>query len=212
MNHKMNVNPWRSIWTNPRKTIREIVNICPKKGFYIISVLFSFQYLLNLAQSFSLGFYFQPIVIVIGSAILSTFVGLLLFHLSSYSLYWTGKIFKGVATITHIRASVAWSSLPYAINIIMWFLFLLTTTNPTFVQAGRSISFLFVNLISIIVAIWSMVLLVQTIKEVQEFSYAKAIGNYILGMILYFFFLFSIYYALFFSSYLAAIYLINLTA
>jgi len=192
MMHKMNLNPWMTMWTNPRKTIREIVNISPKKGMFILACIFGLQYLLSLAHSMSLGQNYSPLVILIASLVCAPFIGYFWFYVFSGCVYWTGKLFKGQSQFFQILSSVAWSAIPYILNVLMWFIFLATSTFTVFVQQTEGFTFFFINLISLITAIWSLILVLKCIKEVQDFSYWKSIGNYLAGLVVYFLILFGI--------------------
>lgn len=202
--HQMNLNPWLSMWTNPRKTIREIINIKPRKGMFLLAMIFGLQYMLNFAHSFSLGMYFHPLFILIASIVVSPLLGYFWFYLFGVCLYWTGKIFKGQAKFAQILSSVAWSSVPYIINILMWFLFLATSTFTIFVQYSEGYTFFFISIISLITAVWSLVIILKCLIEVQDYSFWKSIGNYLLSLALYFLVLFIIGSFFAFASYIVA--------
>lgn len=190
MKYEMNLNPWISMWKNPRKTIREIVNIAPQRGLFLLAVIFGLQYLLNIAHTMSLGKSFSPAMLLIGALVLSWIVGFIWFYAFGACLYWTGKLFKGQSKFFQLRASVAWASVPYILNILMWIVFLATSTFTIFVEYSQGFTFFFISCVTLITAIWSLILLIQCVKEVQDFSYWRAIGNYIVALILYFFLLF----------------------
>jgi len=192
MMHKMNLNPWVTMWTNPRKTIREIVNIAPRKGMFLLAFFFGLQYLLNLAHTMSIGQNFSPLMILISAVILAPLIGYFWFYVFGGCLYWTGKLFKGQGKFFQILSSVAWSSIPYILNVLMWFLFLVTSTFTIFVKNSEGFTFFFINFITLITAIWSLVLVIKCIKEVQDFSYWKSIGNYLAALVVYFIILFGI--------------------
>ena len=190
--HQMNLNPWISMWTNPRKTIREIVNISPRKGFFLLAVFFGLQYLLNFAHTFSLGIHFDPIFILIVSIVVSPILGYFWFYLFGACLYYSGKMLKGQSRYFQILSSMAWSSVPYILTVFMWFLFMVTSTYSVFIQQTDGFTFFFISLVILISAIWSLVLILKCLMEVQEFSCWRAIGNYLLGLVFYYIALFAV--------------------
>ena len=182
----MSTNPWISIWTNPRKTIREIVDTKPGKGFYLISILYGFQFVLNFASMKMMGANYSAPAILIGSLILSLIVGVIIFYMMSFSMYWIGKIFKGGAMFSHIRATVAWSNLPFTINGIVWIILAIITGAAAFSGTVGGGLLYFASIVNFAMAIWYVVLQIQTLREVQGFSLGQAIGNFILGLFVYF--------------------------
>lgn len=204
MHRIMNLNPWLSMWTNPRKTIREIVNIAPRKGMFLLAAIFGLQYILNFAHSFSLGLYFNPFVILLAAIVISPLLGYFWFYLYGACLYWTGKIFKGQARFEQILSCMAWSTIPYILNILMWFLFLVTSTFTIFVQHSEGFTFFFISIISLITAVWSLVLLLNCMIEVQDYSFWRSIGNYLSALAVYFIILFLIGSFFAFISYVVA--------
>jgi hypothetical protein len=54
------------------------------------------------------------------------------------------------------------------------------------VEYSEGFTFAFISMMTLITIIWSVVLLIKCIKEVQDFSYWRALGNYILGLLIYF--------------------------
>lgn len=184
--HKTNHNPWMSMWTNPRSTIKEMLKSSPTRGFFALAVIFGLQYLLNLAQSFSLGSKMNPLVILILCIVLSPIAGIIWFYFFGACLHWTGRLFKGKASHHELRSVVMWSTVPFLISLAMWVILLLTSFSTAFIQKSTGVMFLLVTVIGLIASLWSVVLMIFGLKEVQNYNYWKAIGNYILSAILYF--------------------------
>lgn len=184
--HQMNLNPWITMWTNPRRTIREIINIAPKKGVFLLAVIFGLQYLLNFAHTFSLGVHFPPILILILSIVASPLLGYFWFYLFGACLYYSGKLLKGQSKYYQIISSMAWSSVPYLLTLFMWFVFLVASAYSTFIQQTDNTTFFFISFVILITAVWSLVLILKCLMEVQEFSCLRSIGNYLLGLVFYY--------------------------
>lgn len=107
----------------------------------------------------------------------------------------TGRWLEGKAPLAHLRAAAAWSKIPTSINLVMWFILLLANPDYVFILDAGGPTLLFINFIAFILSIWSFVLLVQSIREVQGFSVSRTIINLFLAWVVFsilVFFLFAI--------------------
>lgn len=184
--------PWLSIWTRPRATIAEIVASHPNRSLWVLAAIYGFSSLMNLFQSGSLGSKMGVVPILILAVVFSPLWGYVAFSFWSWFVSWTGKWFKGKGPYTHIRAAYAWSCVPMVFQIPLW-LFLvavfgrkLFTAFPEGAALGPSeASLLFFLLIGkVVLAVWSLVIYVNALAEVQKFSILRAIGNLIAAAIL----------------------------
>lgn len=123
--------------------------------------------------------------ILIMAAIFAVFVGYIGISVSSAVLYWTGKWIGGKGEYNDIRCAVAWSNVPNALQIFLWFVLILlfgfqvfdqrfADTNFTGPQLGIVIT-LFLG--QAVLGVWSFLILLQTLGEVQGFSAWKALLN-----------------------------------
>lgn len=185
MGEKLPVNPWLTMWTRPRETIRAIVKFNPKYLFVLLSGIYGFPVLLQFAQNLSLGQTFSPWAIVIGALVLSVFIGMLGFTVASGLLYWTGQWIGGKASFHAVRAAVAWANVPNVINSLLWVIMIvkfgsqLFTRNfaeTTFVGSELAIVF-FTFLLQVVISVWGFVIGLKALGEVQGFSAWKALLN-----------------------------------
>lgn len=190
---QLGVNPWTYIWTHPRETIRAIVNFNPKYRFIILSFLYGLPMLFYWAQDLSLGATTPILGIIIGSVVLATFVGMLSMTIGSALLLWTGKWLGGKATYYPIRAAISWSCVPYVYAIIIWavliFLFREQLFLDTFPQQDLSQGLLFSVLglvvLQLILIVWSFILAIKGLAEVQGFSAWKALLNMVIPFVMF---------------------------
>lgn len=171
--------PWFKMWTSPRSTIRQIVSTNPKKGMMFLSIIFGIQYLLGFFYSLPEAGLFVETKYVLASLVFSPIVGYAWFYLQGAILYWIGKIFKGKAKYIEMVSSSAWSLVPAMAALVFWlclflWLYISIPTPNRFVNA-------LLNIVPFSVNIWSAVLLINCLKELQEYSYGKAIGNFLLS-------------------------------
>lgn len=189
--------PWISMWTRPGKTIREIISKNPCKGMFLLALIFGIQYLLSLFYSLTEFGIFVETKLVLLSLLFSPVVGFSWFYVQGACLFFIGKFFKGKAHYIQMVASSAWSLVPTFITTVFWISFYLWVylTSPVPNKYVESLMFL----LPIVVNVWAAVLLIHCLKELQEYSYAKALGNFLLAALV---FAFCVGMAVFAISYL----------
>lgn len=188
MEHK---NPWLTIWTQPRATIAQIVRENPNRSLWWLAAIYGFSSLLGLFQSMALGTSVGLVGIVLLAIIFSAIYGYIGFAIWSAFVLWVGKLFKGHATFKTIRASYAWSCVPVIVNIPLWVLVIVLFGQQVFMNfqnAGEPsvvLFFLFFILaVKVIVAIWSLVIFINALAEVQKYSILRSIGNILVAGII----------------------------
>lgn len=182
-------NPWKTIWVHPRETVQAIVAENPKKHLWILSFIYGFTALLNGFQSFPLALKFGLLPLLLLTVIFAALFGYVFISAWSWVIVKVGRIFGGKATFESARAAYAWSCVPLIGNIPLWILIMLFYSDLFFYGVERILmpgpaAFLFIILMGkLVFAIWSIVLYLQTLAEVQNFSILRAIGNVILSSI-----------------------------
>lgn len=187
----LNINPWGSMWTNPRTTIKAIVSHNPNYRFLLFSTLYGFVEALRGAQIFSLGSYYNFWAIVAACLILCLPIGALSLSLTSLFVFWVGKLIKGQATYREVRAAVTWSNVTVIVSI-----FLVAATvvlfGPSFFDKnfayqyfpkGFSILLMGIFFVEFALSLWSFVIFIKALSEVQKFSGWMALLNVVLTAI-----------------------------
>jgi signal peptidase I len=177
------LNPWVSMWNQPRSTIRAIVHSKPAYGIYYLATVYALQSFFFYANWWSLGLNARYHLLMTLGVIFSPVIGVIWLYFTGLIFYLSGRLLKGTAPSAHLRSVIAWSSIPYSITLLMWLILIFTTPENVFIQDADGTSSIFVNLISLIVGIWSLVLLVQSIREIQLFSVRRSIFNVVLSWI-----------------------------
>lgn len=178
-------NPWLSIWTEPRKTIRSLIDTNPKRGYLLLCAVYGLPLAFNLVQSFGLTSIIPLWAIIIGSLVACTFLGMVGISISAWLVHFTGKWIGGKGSFQTVRAAIAWSNVPNIVSIIMWIIlfgiFGAQILNKNFSEGkfvGYQAGTLFlVMLIESIVSIWGLIILLNGLKEVQGFSIWRALLN-----------------------------------
>jgi hypothetical protein len=178
------LNPWISMWNQPRSTIRAIVHSKPSYGVCYLATVYALQSFFFYANWWSLGLNARYHLFMTLGVILSPFFGVIWLYFVGIIFYLSGRLLKGTAPSSHLRAAVAWSTLPYSITLLMWLFLIFVGPESVFIQDAGVPSSIFVNCIAMIVGIWSIVLLIQSIREIQQFSVGRTIINVLLSWVL----------------------------
>ncbi len=178
------MNPWISIWLEPRKTIAMIVAENPNRAIWALAWIYGFLSMLNGSQSLSLGNQVHFIPILIFAIVIAPIWGMLIFGIWSWVVLAVGKILKGQATFAAARAAFAWSCVPLIVNIALWALLLWCFGGSLFQTAHQTgpVGLLMVVLIAkVVIAIWSLVIYINALAAVQKFSIGRSILNIVLA-------------------------------
>lgn len=174
--------PWRTMWTAPRQTIRRIVSRNPRYGVLGLLCLNGIgQSLANAAQNNSgdmLGMGGIAGTVLVGGVLGGLFAGWLMAILLRVSGRWIG----GGSDRRNLLAAIAWAAVPSIAGLALWI--------PQFAVAGTdlftaatpridasplaAVVILASSIAGVVLGIWSFVLLCNTIAEVQGFRSAWA--------------------------------------
>ena len=188
----MTLNPWRSIWLKPRATIRQIVDTNPERNVVALAAAAGvLQTLLN-AVSENYGDQLGLIPILLFALVLAPIFGVIMLYVVAVLLRWTGRWLGGVGTLRDLRAAIAWGSAPTVMGGVGMLVALLVAGHDLFstVQPwlARNPTLMMIAGVGLMVqgvtAVWSFFTGIKCVAEVQEFSAWKALGNYVLVILI----------------------------
>ena len=177
-------NPFVSIWTRPRETVRRLVDEDPARDVVILAILGGVaQVVLEIivadpAQraSLTLG------QAVVAAGIMGPTVGLLTVYVGAALTAWSGRWIGGHATMQELRTAFGYANVPVIAGVIpLLILAALIGGLPTGDSSPAVYGILI--LLALVFRIWAFVLLLKGIGELQGFSAWKAWGNLILSML-----------------------------
>jgi hypothetical protein len=187
-NNHTRINPWLSIWISPGKTMRWIEQRDPDDMVIILASLAGFSEILVNASRFNLGDQISIPVIFAIAVVFGPFLGIAGLILISVLFWWTGSWLGGVSGLSMIRAALAWSCLPLICYSILWIPKYILLGDVLFesrvVIFGSKGHLLIVgfNVLRLIIVIWSIVIFLNCLAEVQKFGMWKAVVNTALSM------------------------------
>ncbi len=181
-------NPWVTIWSSPRATIRRIVFVNPR--YQVISIAALSGALSALEARWS-----QPPppgsgavaawpIMVILSVIVWAILSIVWLYIMGALFKWAGAALGGTATYSEVRAALAWAQVPVIVALAIGILSILLGTGSPMVpfeaaQHGTSAG---VSLLHAIFGIWSFILTLNCVGEVHRFSAWRALAA--LGVIM----------------------------
>lgn len=185
------INPWVSIWKRPRATILQVASEDPKRGLWMLAAIYGFLSLLNVFQAVALGYFVSLFPILFLAIVFSPLWGYLIFNVWGGIVYGVGKLLGGKAPFPLIRAAYGWSCVPFIISIFVWTILLsvfgvsLFQNFPeNYLVNDKEIVLLFASLIvKVAISIWSLVIFINALSEVQQFSTVKSILNIVFSWV-----------------------------
>jgi hypothetical protein len=176
---------WKQIWVEPRETIHRIIHLNPNKGLWWLSSIYGFSMMINGLLPFMAEGQVPVWQAYLLALILSPICGFIVISVWSALVSFAGKIFGGAGSYKEIRAAYSWSCLPYIVNVVLWISFALLLGRQFFLNLTHQqnmppfeVAILFAFFILRFGAwIWSWVIYVNTLSEVQNISPLKAILN-----------------------------------
>jgi hypothetical protein len=181
-------NPFLTIWTRPRATIRAIVNTDPYPHVIPLAILGGIVQTLNNASQRNAGDKL-PLVAILGIALLLGPVGgFTSLFVGGWFLGLTGRWLGGRARPDQLRAVIAWSYVPVLATIPIWIIQLgflgrglftretpILDANPTF-----GLVVMATGILEVVLGFWSFVILLKGVGEVHGFSAWKALASMLL--------------------------------
>ncbi|TVQ44885.1 MAG: YIP1 family protein [Saprospirales bacterium] len=179
------------IWLSPRKIFRYLHENKHDNLVIGLIVLFGIFSALDRAAGRSLGDTWSLSAILAFAIVFGGLGALIWYYIYSALMSWTGKWLKGMADTWSIMRVIAHSVVPSLVGSIILILLVIVYGHEFFrsdwMEDNGSIATV-ITLASIgvqvLLSIWTIVLFVIGVSEIQEFSIGKAILNILLPLIL----------------------------
>lgn len=180
------------MWTRPRATTRHLVAHRPAYGVLTLAALAGVGRALDRASDRNLGDAMSVPAIVGTAVVTGPIAGILGLYLIGWLTSVTGRWIGGHAGPPELRTALAWGSLPTVAGLLLWIPALALLGRDMFTETPAAIieqPILGLMLLPLVViwiglGIWSLVLVLHAVGEVQGFSAWKALGNLALALVL----------------------------
>jgi Yip1 domain len=181
-------NPFLTIWTRPRATIRGILNTNPTYLVLPLAMAGGVIQALGRAAQMHAGDQLPLARILIMAVLLGLIFGLIGIDIGGALISWAGRRLGGHGSSEELRAAIAWSQVPALATILIWFLQIdligremFTSKKPVLDRSpGLGLVLMITGVITIILSIWAFFTMLKCIGEAHGFSAWRAWGLLIL--------------------------------
>lgn len=176
----LELNPWVSIWTKPRVTIRQIVDSDPKHRIPVLAAIGGIGSVLGNFATVAEGDLSMGIFLAF-AFVLGPVVGFLMLYLYGAILGLCCRALGGTAQGPDMRAAIAWGWVPMLVLIPVNLIAAVALSQPGAVDGGDAGAMLALfAVVQMIFSYWSFFILLGTVAEVNLFSRWKAFGAMLL--------------------------------
>ena len=183
------LDPLFAIWTQPRATIRRLVDR-PALQVMLLAVVGGVYIGLSRASVRSVGHLnpADPFLAVLLAVVFSVLLSIPMLYLLAGVLRWTGRLLRGQASDKEIRAAIAWSNVPLIASLALFALQLplfgeelfLSHTPRIDADPWLQIALVGFGLLRLALGLWGAVVFVLALAEVQRFAISRALVNVVL--------------------------------
>ena len=184
--------PFLSIWTQPRATIRRIVDSDPTRNVLALaaigpamsSLVSQWSAAMNGSANQSV---LWPLFVAFNVAIQAG-LGILFLYISSVVFKWSGSLLGGVASRVEVRAALAWSQVPtIAIEIVLLLALFAGVPIPKMLPGQLpqiDPAFYKVMVVVGVLGIWGLFINLKCLGEVHRFSAWRAFGAILIPLLI----------------------------
>jgi hypothetical protein len=169
-------NPWATIWTRPRVTIRRIVETDVRYQVTFLAILSGALVWLERRWSSPSTAAAFPMLVVI-AVVVGALLGVVELYVNGALLKWAGAALGGVGSYAEVRAALAWSRVPVIVAVTIGILAILVGTDGPMLGAESSGSGTSLLLLHGALVLWGFVVMLKCVGEVHRFSAWRAFGS-----------------------------------
>ena len=178
-------NPWISIWSQPRDTIRAIVQVDPKRHVILLAALAGVGRILDRASANNWGDDTSLPLIILIALIGGSIGGIISLYIVGEIFGLLGSLFGGHASALKVRSAVAWSSVPLIWAMLLWIPKLALYGTDMFTSVTPQIDnqpwgILIFSFVESVIVFWATVIYLNCLGEVHGFSGWKSLGVFFL--------------------------------
>ncbi|MBI9049738.1 MAG: YIP1 family protein [Anaerolineaceae bacterium] len=180
--------PYLSIWIHPRETIRHILETNPDNHVLLFAMILGVLKAFDVASDNYIGDTLPFLGTIMLCIVSGMIIGPIRLYIYALLYHWVGTLFGGIGNQKEIRTAYVWSSMPTMFTLPIWILLLFIYGEELFMEYSPNLEshpLLFLLslplfVIIVILSIWSFILLILNLSEVQQFSIWRALATYFL--------------------------------
>ena len=180
--------PAVTIWTQPRHTLRQLIDQGPTRIVLVLAALHGFVSMIDRVSSRDAGDVMSLSTMLLMCMLIGPVAGLVSLYLGALLFRWVGRWLGGQGGTKELRTAMAWAGLPVIASLPLWGLLALllgpalftSTSTIEAIAPWQTIIATLVGLIILSLSGWSVLLSVLGIAEAHRFSIWRAIGTCLL--------------------------------
>lgn len=179
-NEIQQVNPWKTVWLHPRKTVRYVIEHKTEKFVLFVALISGILLPLDLAVNDDLLATWNIVYVILFSLLAGPIIGVLGLYFISAINHLFSKMLGGMGTSEQTRKAFAVSEMIIIVAGILLILDLLIVGQGNFsdgneLSVGQSTWLVISSIINMIAGIWSTVAFIAALSEVHRFSIWEAV-------------------------------------
>ncbi|MBD3383849.1 hypothetical protein GF407_02880 [candidate division KSB1 bacterium] len=192
MTHKHPENIWTLMWFKPRQAMRMVLNSPLSYHYHVLIIFGGIGQALSNASAQGMGKLFSTAQIITICLILGPLSGYLSVLIGGWILKWVGDKLSGHGSLQDLRRAIAWSWVPVVSTlplwIVKWLLFRdeVFTIETPFIDSQPVLRQLydFIGFVDLVIGLWVLIILYNTVSEAHGFTLWKGVGTVILSGVL----------------------------
>jgi membrane protein DedA with SNARE-associated domain len=187
------LNPWLSIWTRPRATMRQILDTNPRAWVHRLAILGGIGEFIgtHIPDSPPMP-HLSPGEMLAMKCLLGILGGLIGLYVGSFIVWMTGRWIGGQGTFVQVRAAAAWPNVLTIWAALLWLPLLAylglegvnVSPESFFDDSVGMMLFAPVLALGAVVVFWRLVVFLKCLAEAHRFSAWHALGATLIGIAL----------------------------
>jgi hypothetical protein len=187
------LNPWLSIWTRPRATMRQILDTDPRAWVHPLAILGGIAELLFAPVPAAHALLaVSPGTMLILKCIAGVALGLIGLYLGSFVVWLAGRWLGGQGNFVEVRAASAWPNVLSLWGALLWLPMLAYLGMEAFRMNSEPmlddpVGMMLVapaQVLGLVIAVWKVIVMLKCLGEAHRFSAWRALGAALLGGLL----------------------------
>ncbi|WNF38342.1 Yip1 family protein [Bacillaceae bacterium IKA-2] len=168
-----------TVWFKPRATIRGLLDNPNPKFIYSIITIYGVVIVLNHLSHIGIGDDDMSLTFILLTAVfLGPIIGFIWYYLLGALFKWVGSLLGEKGSYRDLRLTLVCYAIPSVVLLGLWIISLILFGIDNFNKSSVEIPiifFLIVGPITLLIIIWSIVILVNCFSETHKFSKKKAL-------------------------------------
>ena len=187
------LNPWVSLWTRPRATMRQILDTNPRRWVHVLAILGGIaEFIITPIPDTPPFPQLSPSAMLAFKCVSGAIGGLIGLYIASFLGWMTGRWLGGQGNLVEVRSASAWPNILTLWSTLLWLPLVVylgmeaVNFNPEALSEEPTGMVLFatIRILLVVAAIWRLVVYLKCLAEAHRFSAWHALGASLIGVVL----------------------------